>query len=102
MSITIREQMKDKVNNNYTCTGKFIKYGYVKGGLKMLLTNIVTFHGESLADHVWITATNGFKCGDIINFVGKIKPYIKQSDGDYVVDFGFKKVKHVYKSKETK
>ena len=95
--------MKERVNNNYTCTGKFIKYGMLTGGKKiMLLTNIITFHNEYLADHVWITATNGFKCGDIINFVGKIKPYVKQSDGYYVVDFCFKKVKHVYKSKDIK
>jgi len=98
MAFKVREELKARVGNNYSCKGKFIKYDRIGNSKKMLLLDIVTFHGETLSDHVWIDAVDGFEYGDIVNFSGKVKPYVKNLNGSHVVDYGFRKIKYVYKA----
>jgi hypothetical protein len=94
---TPRYELGRRVEQRGVYTGQYVRYGKKKGQGSNLATvclaDIKNSSGQTVADHVWLNLTDGFKDlgillpGDLIEFHARVRTYKKGSKVDYRLNY---------------
>lgn len=92
----MRTDLQALEGRRVTFTATFDKYGvYRKHGVvgrTILITDVRTFDGRFIAQHIWLNYTAGFDKegafvqGERVQFTAMVKPYVKGYFGDRIDD----------------